>query len=214
MLEITLSNAGKQYNDDWIFSGIDFEFRGGEPTVILGSNGSGKSTLLQLISSAIMPTEGSITYQLEGNTIRPEQAFRLMSMAAPYIELIEEFTLAEMVCFHRRLKPLIRNMSTPELLKVCQLESNASKPIRYFSSGMKQRLKLALAIISETPALLLDEPVSNLDKAGIEWYNDLVRKHLNNRLIVVSSNSIDEEFGFCTQKIRLEDYKQTTKIAV
>ncbi|MBK6345142.1 MAG: ATP-binding cassette domain-containing protein [Bacteroidales bacterium] len=207
-MEITLDNAGKQYNEDWIFSGLGHTFTSGRATVILGSNGSGKSTLLQVISSAIMPTAGSISYMLEGNVVRPEHAFRLMAIAAPYIELIEEFTLTEMISFHRRLKPLIRNMTAVELVRVCELEHSANKPLKYFSSGMKQRLKLALAIMSDTPVLLLDEPVSNLDRAAIEWYKDLVDKNMRNRLVVVSSNSVSEEYGFCSDQIRLEDFKK------
>jgi ABC-type multidrug transport system ATPase subunit len=155
-----------------------------------------------------MPTTGSISYRLEGNLIRAEQAFRLMAIAAPYIELIEEFTLTEMICFHRRLKPLFRNMTAPELVKICQLDLSANKPLKYFSSGMKQRLKLALAIMSDTPVLLLDEPVSNLDRAAIEWYKDLVDKNIRDRIVVVSSNSVAEEYGFCSEQIRLEDYKR------
>jgi ABC-type multidrug transport system ATPase subunit len=209
MIEIILEKAGKQYNEDWIFSSLDLTLSSGNATVILGSNGSGKSTLLQVISSAIMPTAGKIEYKMKGSAIRPEHAYRLMSIAAPYIELIEEFTLTEMICFHRRLKPLVRNMPTSELIRICQLESNADKPLKYFSSGMKQRLKLALAIMSDTPVLLLDEPVSNLDKAAIDWYRELIMKNTNGRLVVVSSNSIEEEFGFCTQQIKLEDYKKT-----
>lgn len=209
MIEIILEKAGKQYNEDWIFSNLDLTLSSGNATVILGSNGSGKSTLLQVISSAIMPTVGKIEYKMKGAVIRPEHAFRLMSIAAPYIELIEEFTLTEMICFHRRLKPLVRNMPTTELIRICQLESNADKPLKYFSSGMKQRLKLALAIMSDTPVLLLDEPASNLDKAAIEWYKELIMKNTHNRLVVVSSNSIEEEFGFCNRQIRLEDFKKT-----
>lgn len=212
MLEIILENAGKQYNEDWIFNNLTHTFLSGTATVILGSNGSGKSTLLQVVSSAIMPTSGSISYMMKGNPVRPEHAFRQMAISAPYIELIEEFTMTEMICFHRRLKPLVRNMTTQELIKICQLEKNADKPLKYFSSGMKQRLKLALAIMSETNVLLLDEPATNLDKAGIEWYNDLVRKNMNNRLVVVSSNSVDEEFGFCTAQIRMEDFKKAPAI--
>lgn len=210
MIEIILEKAGKQYNEDWIFSNLDLTLSSGNATVILGSNGSGKSTLLQVISSAIMPTIGKIEYKMKGSVIRPEHAFRLMSIAAPYIELIEEFTLTEMICFHRRLKPLVRNMPTTELIRICQLESNADKPLKYFSSGMKQRLKLALAIMSDTPVLLLDEPVSNLDKAAIEWYKELIMKNTHDRLVVVSSNSIEEEFGFCNRQIRLEDYKNAS----
>ncbi|HOP14032.1 MAG TPA: ATP-binding cassette domain-containing protein, partial [Lentimicrobium sp.] len=102
MLNITLENAGKQYNHTWIFSDLNATLTSGRSTAILGANGSGKSTLLQMIASAIMPSNGSISYSFKGNIIRPEHAFRLMSIAAPYMELIEDFTLTEMICFHRR----------------------------------------------------------------------------------------------------------------
>jgi len=207
MIEIILDKAGKQYNEDWIFCDLRHTFTTGNSTVILGSNGSGKSTLLQVISSAIMPTAGKVTYRMNGNQVLPEHAFRLMAIAAPYIELIEEFTLSEMISFHRRLKPLVRNMTSPDLIRLCELEHSADKPLKYFSSGMKQRLKLALAIMSNTPVLLLDEPVSNLDKAAISWYQELIEKNSRDRLIIVSSNSVAEEFGFCSHQIRLEDYK-------
>ena len=207
MLTISLADAGKKYNHNWIFSGLSTELNSGTATAILGSNGSGKSTLLQVISSAIMPSRGEVTYRMKGNDIRPDRAFRLMSIAAPYIELIEDFTLTEMVCFHRRLKPLMRNMATPEFVRICELTENADKTLRHFSSGMKQRVKLALAILSDTPALLLDEPVTNLDKAGIEWYRELIERNSDNRLVVISSNSVMDEFDFCTTQINMGDYK-------
>lgn len=210
MLTISLEKAGKKYNQNWIFSELTAVLNNGIATAILGSNGSGKSTLLQVISSAIMPTRGEIAYKLGGAEIRPEHAFRLMSIAAPYIELIEDFTLTEMVCFHRRLKPLVRNMTTPEFIRTCQLSENADKALRHFSSGMKQRVRLALAILSETPALLLDEPVTNLDRAGIEWYRELIERNSNNRLIVISSNSVQDEFDFCKSSIKMEDYKKVS----
>ena len=210
MLTISLADAGKKYNHNWIFSGLTAELNSGTATAILGSNGSGKSTLLQVISSAIMPSLGEVTYRMKGNDIRPDHAFRLMAIAAPYIELIEDFTLTEMVCFHRRLKPLLRNMATPEFLRICELTENADKTLRHFSSGMKQRVKLALAILSDTPALLLDEPVTNLDKAGIQWYRDLIERNSDNRLVLISSNSVMDEFDFCTAQIKMEDYKNVT----
>lgn len=208
MLTVTLDNAGKQYNHTWIFSGLSATLTTGQPLAILGSNGSGKSTLLQVIASAIMPTSGTITYNLRGSDVRPEQAFRLMAISAPYMELIEDFTLTEMICFHRRLKPLMRNMSTPELIRILELEDSAGKAIRYFSSGMKQRVKLGLAIMSDTPALLLDEPVSNLDHNAIEWFRNLLEQNTANRLVVVSSNSVAAEHDFCRSEIRMEDYKK------
>jgi ABC-type multidrug transport system ATPase subunit len=210
MLNISLEKAGKKYNQNWIFSELSTVLNSGEATAILGANGSGKSTLLQVISSAIMPTQGEIAYRLRGMEILPEHAFRLMSIAAPYIELIEDFTLTEMVCFHRRLKPLMRNMTTPEFIRTCQLTENADKALRHFSSGMKQRVRLALAILSDTHALLLDEPVTNLDKAGIEWYRELIERNSSNRLIVISSNSVQDEFDFCKSQIKMEDYKKVS----
>lgn len=209
MLTISLEKAGKQYNHTWIFSELTTEFHINTATAILGSNGSGKSTLLQVISSAIMPSSGSITYSMNGQEVRPEHAFRLMAIAAPYIELIEDFTLTEMVCFHRRMKPLVRNMSTPEFIRITHLSESADKAIKHFSSGMKQRVRLALAILSDTPALLLDEPVTNLDREGIAWFRELIDKNSSNRMVIISSNSIADEFDFCKQHIRMEDYKNT-----
>ena len=130
-----------------------------------------------------------------------------MSISAPYIELIEEFTLVEVIDFHRRLKPLYNNLSAKDVARICMLENNSGKLIRNFSSGMKQRVKLALAILSDTPVLLLDEPTSNLDQAGIDWYIDLVSRYKSDRTIVVSSNSIEHEYNFCNQIIDLLHYK-------
>jgi len=209
MVKIILEEVGKQYNSDWIFAGISVEISHDKPTVILGSNGSGKSTLLQVILSSTIPTIGKIKYLKNGIEVPAENAFRLMSVSAPYIELIEEFTLEEMVNFHRRLKPLVNNYSAHEVTAICKLEKSRHKLIRNFSSGMKQRVKLALAILSQSPVLLLDEPSSNLDQAGIEWYNELISKYIKDRTVIVSSNSIELEFGFCTQSINLEDFKNT-----
>ncbi len=208
MVQITLIDVGKQYNSDWIFSGLSCQFSPSEHTVILGANGSGKSTLLQIILSCITPTLGAISYTKDGLKISVQNAFRLMSISAPYIELIEEFTLEEMINFHRRLKPLIRNLTAREVTTICHLENSYHKLISNFSSGMKQRLKLALAIMSDTPILLLDEPTTNLDQEGIEWYKELIEQYKKDRTIVVSSNSIMHEYGFCTKRIILEDFKK------
>lgn len=207
MLNIALNKAGKHYNHTWIFSRLSASLISGQATAILGANGSGKSTLLQVISSAIMPSEGSIRYTLNGADIKPEQAFRLMALAAPYLELIEEFTLTEMINFHRRMKPLIKNMPTEEVIRIIQLEASKNKALRYYSSGMKQRVKLALAILSDTPALLLDEPTSNLDRNATDWFRNLVDLYKGDRLLVISSNSIAAEHDFCNHTIRMEDYK-------
>jgi ABC-type multidrug transport system ATPase subunit len=113
-----------------------------------------------------------------------------------------------MVTFHHRFRQFVDGMDTEAVIKATTLSKNRNKPIRYFSSGMKQRVKLALAILSDTPLLLLDEPASNLDLAGIEWYRNLVARHRNDRIVIVCSNSQPQEHDFCGSSILIDNYKR------
>ncbi|MHC1706985.1 MAG: ATP-binding cassette domain-containing protein [Bacteroidales bacterium] len=206
-MKIELKNIGKKYNREWIFRGVDYIFESPGAYAILGNNGSGKSTLLQLISSRIVPADGTITYSINGNSIAVEQVYRHFSMAAPYQELLEEFTLPEMLEFHVSLKPLFKDISTKDFIQRIGYPRLEHKELRYYSSGMKQRLKLALAILSDVPVVLLDEPCSNLDRQGMTWYNDLVKECSENRLFIVCSNHQPEEISFCTSQLVVNDYK-------
>ncbi len=211
---INLDKVGKRYHFDWIFRNIDFEFRSGEPCVIVGPNGSGKSTLLQTISGLVIPNEGAIVYKIDDKIIPVEHLFRHFSIATPYLELIEDFTLAEIIEFHFKFKKFIgsggqisRKELTEKVIDIIDLHKSRNKHIKYYSSGMKQRVKLALAILSDTPLLLLDEPTSNLDKKGMEWYRGLIDRYTLNRLVIVCSNNQAVEFDFCKQKIDIADFK-------
>jgi ABC-type multidrug transport system ATPase subunit len=217
-MKISLINAGKRFNRDWIFRNINQEFISGTAYAITGPNGSGKSTLLQVIGGAIMMSEGKAKYTI-GNgqqaigkadvfekEIEVDNAFQYISIAAPYLELIEEMTLLEMLAFHAQFKPLLPNVTIPEIITLIGLKAASNKQIRFFSSGMKQRVKLAQAIFSDVPCVLLDEPCTNLDAVGIELYHQLVRDYGNNRLIIVSSND-PQEYSFCTEIISIMDYK-------
>ena len=203
---ISLQNIGRRFNRDWIFRGVDYTFNAGESYAILGPNGSGKSTLLQVLNGSLSQSVGTISYSHEGQTIAVEQIFEHLSLAAPYLELIEEFTLAEMIDLHFKFKPYKAGMDKVAVIEVLGMESNKNKLIKYFSSGMKQRLKLALAFCSDTPILMLDEPTSNLDKQGVEWYLGLVEKFALNRLTIVCSNQ-EHEYGFCGARLSISDYK-------
>ena len=217
-MKISLINAGKRFNRDWIFRNINQEFISGTAYAITGPNGSGKSTLLQAIGGAIIMSEGKAQYKIGnrqspiGNAIEPEKeieddkAFQFISIAAPYLELIEEMTLLEMLEFHAQFKPLLPNITIPDIISIIGLQSASNKQIRFYSSGMKQRVKLAQAIFSEVPCVLLDEPCTNLDAVGIELYHQLIREYGNNRLIIVSSND-PQEYSFCREKISITDYK-------
>lgn len=205
-MTISLEHIGKRYNYDWIFRKLDFTFEKGKSYAILGPNGSGKSTLLQVIAGSLSCNEGMIRYFFEKKEIAKEQVFRYLSLSAPYLELVEEFTLKELLQFHQRFKPFMNGFSLEEIMAVVQLKNAAHKQIRYYSSGMKQRAKLAQAIFSDSPVLLLDEPCTNLDEAGVQLYQHLMKKYVSNKLVIVSSND-PQEYGWCEQVLRVTDYK-------
>jgi ABC-2 type transport system ATP-binding protein len=210
-MKITLIDAAKRFNRDWIFRHLSYEFSSEHHYAITGPNGSGKSTLLQAIAGAIGISDGSIRYELAGAVIPPDQVYRLLSLAAPYLELIEEMTATELLTFHHSFKPFLPALSIPALsipamLEAVGLASAAQKQIRFFSSGMKQRIKLAQALFSDTPVVLLDEPCTNLDADGIALYRRLIRQYGVGRLVIVSSND-SQEFDFCDKMINITEYK-------
>jgi ABC-type multidrug transport system ATPase subunit len=211
-MQIHLTNIGKRYNYEWIFRGVSQEYTTGNNYAILGSNGSGKSTLLQVIAGSLIPSEGDIQYTGDhSNNIAVEDIYTQLSFASPYLELLEELTLTESITFHAQFKPFFEGMHVKEMLSLMQLEKAKDKQLKYFSSGMKQRVRLALAILSNTPLLLLDEPTSNLDKNAISWYQQLIQSYSANRLIIVASNQLEYEYAsFCNVILNVEDFKKST----
>ncbi|HYV91383.1 MAG TPA: ABC transporter ATP-binding protein [Chitinophagales bacterium] len=205
-MKITIDNAGKRFNFEWILQHVSITFQSGKSYAILGPNGSGKSTMLQMIAGVITPSSGLIMYSNDSTKIEEEEIFRHLSFTAPYVELIEEFTAAEMISFQKEFKPLLPGVSEPDVLKIAQLENDTSKQIRNFSSGMKQRLKISLALMADVPVILLDEPTTNLDQQGFEWYLNLIKRFSNNRLLIICSN-LEREYGFCDERIDVMKFK-------
>lgn len=205
-MEIILENIGRRFNRDWIFKEINYSFVSGESYAILGPNGSGKSTLLQILSGSLTPSAGTITYRLDSKNIDIESVFNQLSMAAPYLELIEEFTFQEQLDFHFKFKKYLPGLDREEVIALSGLEKSQNKLIKHFSSGMKQRVRLILAFCSHTPVLLLDEPTSNLDVDGTAWYHKLVSQFASDRLLIVCSNQ-ENEYSFCNNLIDITSYK-------
>jgi ABC-type multidrug transport system ATPase subunit len=214
-MTISLSDAGKRFNRDWIFRHLNYKFEAGQSYAITGPNGSGKSTLLLALSGSMMLNEGSIEFgagsQESGvnNTtiISIESIYRQVSICAPYLEVVEEMTLKEFLEFHRGFKPFLEGITSDAIISTLGLEKAINKQIRYYSSGMKQRVKLAQCIFSDSPIVLLDEPCTNLDTEGIELYNRLINNYCKDRLVVVSSND-EVEYKFCRQVLSINDYKK------
>lgn len=205
-MKINLTKLGKRFNRDWIFRNLDFQFNAGKHYAITGPNGSGKSTLLQIISGSSIFNEGVISYFENDSPVSTEKIFQKISFAAPYIDTIEEMTLTEFFLFHQNMKGWLPEINTKEIISLSSLENAAHKQIRYYSSGMKQRVKLTQAIFSNVPIVLLDEPLTNLDDEGVALYYDLIEKYCKNRLLIISSND-KKEYSFCEEIIDVRKYK-------
>jgi ABC-type multidrug transport system ATPase subunit len=208
MLSIQLNNLGKKFNREWIFRNLNYSIEPNQKLLISGGNGSGKSTLLQVLSGFVTQNEGTLEYSLSSNgRISSDKIKDYVSFASPYLQLTEEFTPLELIDHIKIYKPFINNLISAEVVEISGLSASKNKLIRQFSSGMKQRLKLAIAILSDTPLLLLDEPVSNLDKQAISWYRDLISTYTQNRTVIVCSNAIEDDHFFCTSELSIMDYK-------
>lgn len=204
-MEISLKNIGRRFNKEWIFKNIDFTFTHEKKYAVLGPNGSGKSTLLSVILGSLTPSEGEISYA-NPDLIRVEDIYQHISFAAPYLDLVEEFTLKETIDFHFQFKAYSAGLNADEVLRLLGLDKSEDKALKYFSSGMKQRTKLALACCAETPILILDEPTSNLDTQGIDWYLALIESYAKNKMIIVGSNQ-EHEYSFCEETLNISVYK-------
>lgn len=207
MIEISVENVGKKFLNQWIFRGIDLKFESNQVYAITGQNGSGKSTFMSLLSGYTSVSEGKISYLLNKNSTTVEQFTSQISIAAPYLELVEEFTLEELIDYHFSFTNYIDGKNKESLIDFIQLDSSKNKAVSKFSSGMKQRLKLGLAIFSDKPVVFLDEPTVNLDLQGIDWYKNKVVPFFNNRLVVISSNQI-HEYDTANTIIDINLYKQ------
>ena len=208
-MKISLTNAGKRFNHEWIFRKVDYTFTEGNTYAITGPNGSGKSTLLQAIGGALALSEGEATYSIDApaRKVEADHAFRNIAIAAPYLELIEEMTVTEFLQFHQQFKPFLSSVSVPQIIETVGLSKAANKQIRFYSSGMKQRVKLAQALFSNVSCILLDEPCTNLDAEGIALYQRLIAEYRNGRMVIVSSNDT-QEYSFCEHSISILDYKK------
>jgi ABC-type multidrug transport system ATPase subunit len=209
-MKLVLNNLGKKFPPDWIFKKIDFQFNGGQKYALIGPNGSGKSTLLKILSGHLTPSQGKLQPFFNDILIPLDQLYKYISFAAPYMDLIEEFTLAETIQFHAQFKRLRYNMSVGDLIDLLKLQKSVNKPLKYFSSGMKQRVKLGLALYSDVPLVLLDEPTTNLDVEGADWYSEGINSLPKNTLLIVASNTPSDYESF-DHKLFIKDYKKKSK---
>jgi ABC-type multidrug transport system ATPase subunit len=205
-MQLLIDQLGKRFNREWIFKNFSAKLQAGQSYTFVGPNGSGKSTLLHVISGVMPSTEGKIVYQSGNQTIDEDKWYKQLVIAAPYLELIEEFTLLELLDFHTGFKPFKEGISNNELIERIELEGSKNKAIKYFSSGMKQRLKLGLAFYSNVAIVMLDEPTSNLDAKWTTWYREEVQRLSPDQILLICSN-VPAEYDFCDTIINVSDFK-------
>ncbi|WP_276134145.1 ABC transporter ATP-binding protein [Polluticoccus soli] len=205
-MKISLEHISKRFQRHWIFKEVSHEFAAPGAYAILGPNGSGKSTLLRIIAGMQAASKGKIQHLNNGKVLEQNKLFEYVSFCAPGMDIVEELTLTEFLDFHFSFKKALNNLSVKEIIEITGLKQAADKPIGDYSSGMKQRVKLAQAIFADTPLLLLDEPCSNLDQQGVDQYRSWIETYAQNRLVIVASNDV-REYYFCKEHISIEDYK-------
>jgi len=209
-LGIKAEGLGKRFNREWIFKDLTFDFLPGNVYAITGPNGSGKSTLLHVLWGQMPPSSGTISYHHTGTALPEERIYQQLSIATPYMDLIEEFTLQEQIDFHFKTKPITPGQTPESVLEGMYLKDAQNKFITNFSSGMKQRVKLGLAFYTNTPILFLDEPGTNLDRQAFEWYHEKLKEFGKERLILIASNQSDE-YPENTHQVDLMRYKPVAR---
>lgn len=204
---LRLQQAGKRFNRDWIFRSLLLDLLPGQQLALIGPNGSGKSTLLGVLSGYLSLSEGTILWQHNDKPIQREALYNQIVITAPYLELPEHLTAAEIFDFHFKLKGSRYSGDYADLLASAGLHKVSQKTIRDYSSGMKQRLKLLLVFYSDVPLLLLDEPTANLDQSGIDWYLELKASEAAGRTLVIASNQPHEYEGHHLL-VNINDFKK------
>ena len=200
--QLVASGVGKKYYHRWIFRGLDCHLSSGDRMALTGVNGSGKSTLLHLFAGIETPTEGKIQYLPTTTTpISIDQWYQHLSWTGPSVALFEDFTLTEQLAIHFRFKEsLVPDLH--EMIDLLNLQAHKDKKLRYYSSGMLQRVKVGMALFTRSNLLLLDEPTSFMDEANATYALQLIERFRKDRIYILASNA-PREFEDFEKVIRL-----------
>ena len=189
MYSLKLSNICKHFTETLLFEDISFELHPGEVMAIAGWNGSGKSTLLRIIAGLVRPSSGKVEMFLDGKSISKESRRRFFGMVAPALSLYEDLTALENIEFFCKVRGIAYDRkSCRDIMEQVGLTEKAHKLCRNYSSGMKQRLKLAQALLHNPPLLLLDEPGCNLDSKGMKVVEEIISSQRQMGMTVIASN--------------------------
>ena len=208
-IRLQCKEISKRYNGKIIFKNVNLELKENSSLVITGKNGSGKSTLLKVISHLIRLDKGSISLEVDGNKIPAEKFHTKIGLFAPYLNLYDELSARENLDFFYDLKVDNKNEKKEKikyLLEKVGLYNRRDDLIRNYSSGMRQRLKLAYSVINSPALLLMDEPRTNLDEQGISIVYEIAEEQKKNGILILATNE-KEDTAICESKLSIEEYK-------
>lgn len=200
-MKIQLEKLSKRYDREWIVKQFTYDFVAGNTYGISGRNGAGKSTLLRILAGHLSASRGRISFYHQDQPLAAEAVYPLLSYVGPYVELIEEFTLDELIRFHFNFKPLRAGLALKDLPAKMELSKARKRPLNQYSSGMKQRVMLGLALYADTPLLLLDEPTITLDKEGRQWFHQQLAEQTDDGRLIVIATNMAEDLAPCNQLI-------------
>lgn len=206
MRQISLSVQAitKEFNRRSIFKDVTFALNGGDSIAITGRNGSGKSTLVKIVSGLLSPTRGTVEYQRDNKPVQAESLRGLLGLVSPYLQLYDEFTGFENlnILSTIRTDTGVSKEDIEARLQQVGLWERRKDFVRTYSSGMKQRLKYAFALLHQPAVLILDEPTSNLDHDGIDMVRKVVELQRSQGLLIVATND-ENEAAWCTNQMML-----------
>lgn len=202
---IECKDIAKKYRKELLFSQFNYTFQDNNKYAILGFNSAGKSTLLKVIAGLVEPSKGEVSFDLAGNEIAETDKHEYFSFSSPELQLFKDLLVQDIVDFHFKFKQA--KVELNEFWKITELKAFRNKQYSELSSGLKNKLKLSLALFSKTDVLLLDEPCTNFDEKNTTWYQECIAKYCEDQMIIVASNQA-EEYAFCEKKINLIDYKK------
>jgi len=204
---VTAKDIRKDFNRRVIFEHISFELSTHASLSITGRNGSGKSTLVKILSGVLTPTTGLVSMAVNDSVLKSEQRRNYIGFVAPYLQLYDEFTGSENLLLSTHVRGR-RGMSADgeSLLKRVGLYARKDDRVGTYSSGMKQRLKYAFALLHGPALLILDEPMSNLDEAGIQVVVEVIEEQKQVGVVVVATNDADEA-RLCEENLDLNAAK-------
>lgn len=200
MVQLQANGIGMRFHRQWVFKGVSFALASGDNLLLTGSNGAGKSTLMRILAGQLAPTRGELKLTQGKRDIAPDHWYRHTSWSGPYMELYNDLTLAETFRMHFSFKKGL--VSEKEMIAALELESHRDKELRHFSSGMLHRVKVGLALFSQSDLLLLDEASTNMDAQNTRLVWDLTQQFKGDRILVWASNR-SEEFDWFDARLDL-----------